>query len=83
MFILQYLSKFILIYLVDCYKINTIDFSIQLDVLKSEKELINFYNTSFGLELIIKLYVQSQYGIYMHNDKFHTLWSGKPRREVF
>jgi hypothetical protein len=54
------------------------------DALLSNNKLRSFYTTSYGFELLLKLYHQSQLETYMHIDELYSsLNSGLPRREAF
>ena len=54
------------------------------DTLLSNDKLRNFYNTSYGFELMLKLYNQSQNEVSVHIDELYSsLKSGLPRREAF
>ena len=54
------------------------------DALLSNNKLRSFYTTSYGFELLLKLYHQSQLEINMHIDELYSnLNSGLPRREAF
>lgn len=54
------------------------------DTLLSNKKLRDFYSTSYGFELMLKLYKQSQLETNMHIDKLYSsLNSRLPRREAF
>jgi hypothetical protein len=52
--------------------------------LLSNDKLKNFYATSYGFELMLSLYNQSQFETKMHIDELYSsLKSGLPRREAF
>ena len=54
------------------------------DALLSNDNLKDFYTTSYGFELMLKLYDQNQSEINMHIDELYSnLNSGLPRREAF
>ena len=54
------------------------------DALLINNKLRSFYTTSYGFELLLKLYHQSQLETYMHIDELYSnLNSGLPRREAF
>ena len=54
------------------------------DTLLSNDNLKVFYTTSYGFELMLKLYNQSQLETDMHIDELYSsLKSGLPRREAF
>ena len=54
------------------------------DALLSNSKLNGFYKTSYGFELLLKLYHQSQLKNNMHIDELYlNLNSGLPRREAF
>lgn len=54
------------------------------DALLSNSKLRSFYTTSYGFELLLKLYHQSQLETNMHIDELYSnLNSGLPRREAF
>ena len=54
------------------------------DVLLSNNKLKIFYTTSYGFELMLKLYDQSKSETNMHIDELYSnLNSGLPRREAF
>jgi hypothetical protein len=54
------------------------------DVLLSNNKLKSFYTTSYGFELMLKLYDQSKSETNMHIDELYSnLNSGLPRREAF
>jgi hypothetical protein len=54
------------------------------DTLFSNNNLKSFYTTSYGFELMLKLYDQSQSETNMHIDELYAkLNSGLPRREAF
>ena len=54
------------------------------DALLSNSKLNGFYKTSYGFELLLKLYHQSQLENNMHIDELYlNLNSGLPRREAF
>ena len=54
------------------------------DTLLSNDKLRDFYTTSYGLELMLNLYKQSQLETNMHIDELYTcLKSRLPRREAF
>ena len=54
------------------------------NTLLSNDKLRNFYTTSYGFELMLKLYDQSQLEANMHIDELYSnLNSGLPRREAF
>ena len=54
------------------------------DTLLSNSKLRSFYTTSYGFELMLKLYHQSQRKTNMHIDELYSnLNSGLPRREAF
>ena len=54
------------------------------DTLLSNNKLRCFYTTSYGFELMLKLYNQSQLETNMHIDELYlNLNSGLPRREAF
>ena len=54
------------------------------DTLLSNDKLRNFYSTSYGFELLLKLYDQSQNKTNMHIDELYaSLKSQIPRREAF
>ena len=52
--------------------------------LLSNDKLRDFYTTSYGFELMLKLYNQNQLETYMHIDELYSsLNSRSPRREAF
>ena len=54
------------------------------DTLLSNDKLRDFYTTSYGFELMLKLYNQSPLETNMHIDELYSsLKSGLPRREAF
>ena len=54
------------------------------DTLLSNDKLRNFYSTSYGFELMLKLYDLRQLEVSMHIDELYSsLKSGLPRREAF
>ena len=54
------------------------------DTLLSNEKLRDFYTTSYGIELMFKLYNQSQLETNMHIDELYSsLNSQLPRREAF
>ena len=54
------------------------------DTLLSNDKLRDFYTTSYGIELMFKLYNQSQLETNMHIDELYSsLNSQLPRREAF
>ena len=54
------------------------------DTLLSNDKLRDFYTTSYGIELMFKLYNQSQLETNMHIDELYSsLNSRSPRREAF
>ena len=54
------------------------------DTLLSNDKLRNFYSTSYGFELMLKLYDQRQHEVSVHIDELYSsLKSGLPRREAF
>ena len=54
------------------------------DTLLSNDKLRDFYTTSYGFELMFKLYNQSQLETNMHIDELYSsLNSRSPRREAF
>jgi len=54
------------------------------DTLLSNDKLRNFYSTSYGFELMLKLYNQRQHEVSVHIDELYlSLKSGLPRRETF
>jgi hypothetical protein len=54
------------------------------DALLSNNKLKSFYTTSYGFELMLKLYDQIQSETNMHIDELYlNLKSGLPRREAF
>ena len=54
------------------------------DTLLSNDKLRDFYTTSYGLELMLNLYKQSQLETNMHIDELYSsLKSQLPRREAF
>ena len=54
------------------------------DTLLSKDKLRDFYTTSYGLELMLNLYKQSQLETNMHIDELYSsLKSQLPRREAF
>ena len=54
------------------------------DTLLSNDKLRNFYSTSYGFELMLKLYEQRQDEVSAHIDELYSnLKSGLPRREAF
>ena len=54
------------------------------DTLLSNDKLRDFYTTSYGIELMFKLYNQSQLETKMHIDELYSsLNSQLPRREAF
>ena len=54
------------------------------DALLTNSKLSSFYTTSYGFELLLKLYHQSQLETNMHIDELYSnLNSGLPRREAF
>ena len=54
------------------------------DALLSSDKLRCFYTTSYGMELMLKLYNQNQTEFNMHIDELYlSLKSGMPRREAF
>ena len=54
------------------------------DTLLSNDKLRNFYSTSYGFELMLKLYDQRQHEVSVHIDELYSsLKSGTPRREAF
>ena len=54
------------------------------DTLLSNDKLRDFYTTSYGFELMLKLYNQNQLETNMHIDELYSsLNSGLPRREAF
>ena len=54
------------------------------DTLLNNYKLRSFYCTSYGFELMLKLYDQSQHELSMHIDELYSsLKSGLPRREAF
>ena len=54
------------------------------DTLLSNDKLRNFYSSSYGFELMLKLYDQRQLEVSMHIDELYSsLKSGLPRREAF
>jgi hypothetical protein len=66
------------------YHLNINQYINFSDTLLSNCKLSSFYSISYGFELILKLYGQSQYGTSMHIDELYlSLKSGMPRREAF
>ena len=54
------------------------------DTLLSNYKLRDFYTTSYGFELLLKLYNQNQLDVNMHIDELYSsLNSRLPRREAF
>jgi hypothetical protein len=54
------------------------------DALLNNNKLKSFYTTSYGFELMLRLYDQNQHKTNMHIDELYsTLNSGLPRREAF
>ena len=54
------------------------------DTLLSNDKLRNFYSTSYGFELMLKLYDQRQHEVSVHIDELYSsLNSRLPRREAF
>ena len=54
------------------------------DTLLSNYKLRDFYTTSYGFELMLKLYNQNQLETNMHIDELYSsLSSRSPRREAF
>ena len=54
------------------------------DTLLSNYKLRDFYTTSYGFELMLRLYNQSKLETNMHIDELYlNLKSGLPRREAF
>ena len=54
------------------------------DTLLSNDKLRNFYSTSYGFELMLKLYDLRQHEVSVHIDELYSsLKSGLPRREAF
>ena len=63
---------------------NSKKYILLSDALLSNKKLKFFYTTSYGFELMLKLYDQSQNKTNMHIDELYSnLNSGLPRREAF
>jgi hypothetical protein len=54
------------------------------NTLLNNEKLRNFYSSSYGFELMLKIYDQNQDETNMHIDKLYSsLKSGLPRREAF
>ena len=63
---------------------NTTKYIRFTDTLLSNYKLRDFYTTSYGFELMIKLYNQNQLETNMHIDELYSsLNSQSPRREAF
>ena len=63
---------------------NTTKYIRFTDTLLSNDKLRCFYMTSYGFELMLKIYDQSHLEIKMHIDELYSsLKSGLPRREAF
>ena len=63
---------------------STIKYIKTTDTLLSNDKLRSFYSTSYGFELMLKLYDQRQLEVSMHIDELYSsLKSGLPRREAF
>ena len=63
---------------------NTIKYIRFTDTLLSNDKLRDFYTTSYGFELMLNLYNQSQLETNMHIDELYSsLNSQLPRREAF
>jgi hypothetical protein len=63
---------------------NTIKYIKITDTLLSNDKLRSFYSTSYGFELMLKLYDQRELEVNMHIDELYSsLKSGLPRREAF
>ena len=63
---------------------NIDKYIIYTDTLLSNDKLRDFYTTSYGFELMLKLYNHNQLEINMHIDELYSsLNSRLPRREAF